>query len=81
VHGFTTQVSSAAVILTAALFGGPVSTSHVVSSAIMGVGSGERFSKVRWDTGRRIIVTWFITIPSSAAFSALVFCAVHFAWK
>jgi inorganic phosphate transporter, PiT family len=74
VHGFTTQIGSAAVILCAALLGGPVSTSHVVSSAIMGAGSSERFSKVRWGVGKRIVATWLITIPVSAVLAALLFC-------
>ncbi len=70
VHGFTTQVASAAVILTAAALGGPVSTTQVVSSAIMGVGSAERVSKVRWGTAQQIVVAWLTTIPFSALLSA-----------
>jgi PiT family inorganic phosphate transporter len=77
VHGFTTQIGSAGVILGAALVGGPVSTSHVVSSAIMGAGSAERFSKVRWGVGKRIVLTWVITIPATCIASALVFCGVR----
>jgi len=70
VHGFTTQVASAAVILGAALLGGPVSTTQVVSSAIMGVGSAERVSKVRWGTAGQIIVAWVTTIPFAAMLAA-----------
>ena len=70
VHGFTTQVASASVILTAAILGGPVSTTQVVSSAIMGVGSAERLSKVRWGTARQIVMAWLTTIPVSALLSA-----------
>ena len=62
-HGFTTQVASAGVILSAALLGGPVSTTQVVSSAIMGVGSAERVSKVRWGTAGQIVMAWMTTIP------------------
>jgi len=72
VHGFTTQVASASVILAAAVLGGPVSTTQVVSSAIMGVGSAERLSKVRWTTGGQIALTWLITIPSAAVLAALL---------
>jgi len=72
VHGFATQVASSAVIISAALFGGPVSTTQVVSSAIMGVGSGERISKVRWSAASQIAVAWAITIPVTAALSALL---------
>jgi PiT family inorganic phosphate transporter len=70
VHGFTTQIASASVILTAAILGGPVSTTQVVSSAIMGVGSAERLSKVRWGTAGQIVTAWLTTIPVSAALAA-----------
>ncbi len=70
VHGFATQVASATVILGAALLGGPVSTTQVVSSAIMGVGSAERVSKVRWGTAGHIIIAWLTTIPFSAILAA-----------
>jgi PiT family inorganic phosphate transporter len=70
VHGFTTQIASAGVILTAAILGGPVSTTQVVSSAIMGVGSAERVSKVRWGTAGHIVMAWITTIPVSAILAA-----------
>ncbi len=70
VHGFSTQVTSASVILSAALLGGPVSTTQVVSSAIMGVGSAERLNKVRWGVAGNIALAWLLTIPSTALFAA-----------
>jgi PiT family inorganic phosphate transporter len=73
VHGFTSQVSAAAVIMGAALLGGPVSTTQVVSSAIMGVGSAERVSKVRWGVAGQIATTWVLTIPATAGVAALVY--------
>ncbi|MBM3128793.1 MAG: inorganic phosphate transporter [Chloroflexi bacterium] len=72
IHGFTAQVTSASVILTASFLGGPVSTTQVVSSAIMGVGSAERVSKVRWGVAGQIVMAWITTIPASAAMAALV---------
>ncbi|MBI4788305.1 MAG: inorganic phosphate transporter [Chloroflexi bacterium] len=72
IHGFTTQIASAGVILGAALSGGPVSTTQVVSSAIMGSGSAERISKVRWQVAGDIVMAWFLTIPISAVLAALV---------
>jgi PiT family inorganic phosphate transporter len=72
VHGFGTQITSASVILVAAILGGPVSTTQVVSSAIMGIGSAERLSKVRWGTAEHIIVAWLTTIPVSAILAALL---------
>lgn len=73
VHGFTSQIASSAVIMGAALVGGPVSTTQVVSSSIIGVGSAERVSKVRWGVARSIVMTWVLTIPATAVFSALVY--------
>jgi PiT family inorganic phosphate transporter len=73
VHAFCAQTASAAVILGAALVGGPVSTTHVVSSSIMGVGAGQRISAVRWGVARNIILAWFITIPASAVMAGLSF--------
>jgi PiT family inorganic phosphate transporter len=78
VHAFCAQTSSATVILGAALLGGPVSTTHVVSSSIMGVGAGQRISAVRWGVARNIILAWFITLPASGAIAGLSF---HFFQK
>ncbi len=77
VHAFTSQTASASVILSAALLGGPVSTTQVVSSAIMGAGAAERMSKVRWLVAREMIYTWLFTIPSTATTSALIFLIVQ----
>jgi PiT family inorganic phosphate transporter len=73
VHGFCTQVASASVILGAALLGGPVSTTQVVSSTIMGVGSADRVSKVRWGVAGNILMAWLLTIPLSGLVGALTF--------
>ncbi|MDP1715341.1 MAG: inorganic phosphate transporter [Anaerolineales bacterium] len=70
VHSFSTQLTSGIVILTASVLGLPVSTSQVVSSAIIGVGSSERLGKIRWGVAQDIVTAWFITIPASALFSA-----------
>jgi PiT family inorganic phosphate transporter len=77
VHAFCAQTSSAAVILGAALAGGPVSTTHVVSSSIMGVGMGVRISAVRWGVAKNIILAWFITIPASAVMAGLSFFLIR----
>ena len=76
VHGFSAQMASSAVILGAALRGGPVSTTHVVSSAIVGAGSAERVQKVRWGVVNQIVVSWFLTIPA-AALGALLYTPIH----
>jgi len=73
IHGFTSQLTSATVIMGAALLGGPVSTTHVVSSSIIGVGSAERLSKVRWGVAGNIVAAWVVTIPASALMAALLY--------
>ncbi len=73
VDGFASQVASAAVIIAASLVGGPVSTTQVVSSAIMGVGAGERANKVRWQVAQEIATAWLLTIPASAAVAAGIY--------
>jgi PiT family inorganic phosphate transporter len=70
VDGFASQLASAAVILGASLAGGPVSTTQVVSSAILGVGTGERANKVRWGVAQEIVVAWLLTIPATALVAA-----------
>jgi len=77
VHGFSAQTASSAVILGAALLGGPVSTTHVVSSAIVGAGSAERVQKVRWGVVNSIVVSWFLTIPAAAALGALLYAIIR----
>jgi len=76
VHGFAAQATSAAVIIGAALVGGPVSTTHVVSSAVMGVGASERLSKVRWGVAWNILISWFVTIPITAALAAALYLVI-----
>jgi len=77
VHGFTAQLASAVVILGAALLGGPVSTTQVVSSVILGVGSAERLNKVRWGVAGNIVTAWLLTIPASGLLAALAYVIVH----
>jgi PiT family inorganic phosphate transporter len=71
-RGFVAETTSSAVLLTAAHFGAPVSTTHVITSAVMGVGATKRFSAVRWGVAGNIVVAWVLTIPAAAAVAALV---------
>jgi PiT family inorganic phosphate transporter len=73
VDGFASQLTSAVVILGSSLLGGPVSTTQVVSSAIMGVGAGERANKVRWGVAQEIAAAWLLTIPATALLAAGMF--------
>jgi len=70
IDGFSAQIASAIVILGASLLGGPVSTTQVVSSSIMGVGSAERVNKVRWGVAQEIVIAWLLTIPLTALVGA-----------
>ncbi len=70
IHGFAAETTAATVIYTAAHFGMPVSTTHVISSAIMGVGTSKGAHGVRWVVARGILVAWVITIPITMAIGA-----------
>jgi len=76
IHGFCAEFSSAMVILAGSFSGLPLSTTHVVSSSIMGVGAVERLHAVRWLVARKIIWTWLLTIPASAAVAAFAYLVV-----
>ncbi len=77
VHSFVSQAASAGVILGAAFMGGPVSTTHVVSTTILGVGSAERLSKVRWGVAGQIAVAWILTIPVAGLLAATCYLLIE----
>jgi len=77
VHGFVAETTSATILFTTAHFGIPVSTTHVISSAIMGVGSSRGPRGVRWGVARNILVAWVVTIPATAGVAALTWIALH----
>jgi inorganic phosphate transporter, PiT family len=77
VHGFAAETTAATVILTASHFGVPVSTTHVISSAILGVGSSDRFSAVRWGIAGNIVVAWILTIPASGLMAGAVYAILR----
>jgi inorganic phosphate transporter, PiT family len=66
INGFAAEGSSALVILGASVFGLPVSTTHVVSSSIMGVGAAKRFNAIRWSVVERMVWAWILTLPVTA---------------
>ncbi len=66
INGFAADLTSSIVVYSASLLGFPVSTTHVISSSIMGVGAAKRFKGMRWSVANKIIIAWFITIPASA---------------
>jgi PiT family inorganic phosphate transporter len=71
VHGFAAETTAASVLIGTAALGMPVSTTHVISSAIMGVGSARGPKGVRWGVARRILMAWVITIPATMTIAAL----------
>jgi len=71
IHGFAAETSAAAVIQVASKLGFPLSTTHVISAAIMGVGASRRFNAVRWTIATSMINAWLLTIPVTAALGFL----------
>jgi inorganic phosphate transporter, PiT family len=76
-EGFCAESAAALVLMGTAHFGIPVSTTHVISGSIMGVGAVEQASKVRWVTARRIVWAWIITIPATAACAGLSYLIIR----
>lgn len=76
VHGFAAETSAALMILTASHMGMPVSTTHVISTSIMGVGAAKRFSAVRWGIVGSILWAWVLTFPMAFALGAGSFLAL-----
>ena len=76
INGFAADLNSALTIFTATLLHLPVSTTHVVSGSIMGVGTAMRVKAVNWSTARSMVFAWFITIPLSAGVSALAYVII-----
>ena len=69
-QGFCAETGGGVILTTMAWMGIPVSTTHAISGAIMGVGATKRLSAVRWGLGKRIVYAWIITIPASAGLAA-----------
>lgn len=76
VHGFAAETSAAIVLFVASHFGMPVSTTHVISGSIFGVGSSKRMSAVRWGVAQTMVVAWVLTLPASALVAALSYQAL-----
>ncbi|HBA71420.1 MAG: inorganic phosphate transporter [Geobacteraceae bacterium GWC2_55_20] len=73
VHGFCVETASAGVILGASAFGMPTSTTHVITSTILGVGLSKRLNAVNWNVAKRILIAWVLTIPASALVAYLTY--------
>ena len=77
VHGFSADLNSAIVIFGATLLHLPVSTTHVVSGSIMGVGAAQRVKAVHWDVARQMVTAWILTIPATAILGAIAYLVLH----
>lgn len=77
VHGFCVETASAGVILGAAAMGMPTSTTHVITSSILGVGLSKRMSAVNWGIAYRIVWAWVLTIPASAAVAFVTYAVLN----
>ena len=73
IHGIASDLNSAVIIFGATLLHLPVSTTHVISSSIMGVGSAQRLKGVKWGVAQKIVLTWVITMPISAIVAAIIY--------
>ncbi len=78
VDGFCAEPGAAATLFMSSAFGIPVSTTHTITGAIMGVGSLKRLSAVKWGVAGQIVWAWVLTIPCSAAISASAYYLIHF---
>jgi PiT family inorganic phosphate transporter len=77
IHGFAAETTAATVLLVTARLGMPVSTTHVISSAIMGVGAARGIRGVKWGMARRILIAWVLTIPASALVGGLAWVVLN----
>jgi inorganic phosphate transporter, PiT family len=77
INGVAADISSALIIFGATYVHLPVSSTHVISSSILGVGTAHRVRGVKWDTAKRILFTWIITLPITALFSALIYYIIN----
>ncbi len=77
VHGFAAETSATAVILGASAMGMPVSTTHVITTCIMGVGATKRLTAVRWGVAGKILMAWIITLPMCIGLSWLAYHILH----
>ena len=76
-HALDSQLAAAGVIMAASAAGAPVSTTHVVASSIMGIGSSEHVRAVRWGKAGSIVFTWVVTIPGAATCSLVVYALIR----
>jgi PiT family inorganic phosphate transporter len=77
VHGFAAETSASITIFLASHLGMPVSTTHVISGSIVGVGAAKRINAVRWTTAQRMVIAWVLTLPTAAAIAAMTYALLR----
>ncbi|HUX86789.1 MAG TPA: inorganic phosphate transporter [Chloroflexota bacterium] len=77
IHGFVAQLTAGLVMVAATLLGGPVSLNQIAGAAIVGAGSADRLSKVRWEVARQLVFAWVITLPATAGAAFLIYRALQ----
>ena len=81
-RGFAAESVSAGVLYTTAyVFEAPISTTHTITSAVMGVGATKRFSAVRWGVARSILIAWVLTFPAAGAVAATTYLVLKFVFQ
>jgi PiT family inorganic phosphate transporter len=77
VHGFAAETTAGMIIIGAATLGVPVSTTHTITTSIMGVGAAQRLSAVRWGVSMKILYAWILTLPGAAVAAYIAYQALH----
>ena len=81
-RGFSAETAGTVVLYTTAfVFEAPISTTHTITSAIMGAGATKRFSAVRWGVARSIVTAWILTFPMAGSAAALVYVICRFVFR
>ncbi|HXE53278.1 MAG TPA: inorganic phosphate transporter, partial [Tepidisphaeraceae bacterium] len=78
VGGFCAELSAATTIIAVTLQGIPISTTHAITGAILGVGTTRGVRSVRWIWGQRIVMAWILTLPCAAFIAGLAYLCIHF---
>jgi PiT family inorganic phosphate transporter len=77
IDGFAAEMAAGTIIETASRLGIPVSTTHVISSSILGVGAAKPFARVKWGIAGRIVMAWVVTLPVCVALGWLIYTILH----
>jgi PiT family inorganic phosphate transporter len=80
IHGFAAETTGATVLSVAAVFGMPVSTTHAITTSIMGVGAAKRWNGIKWTLVERLLWAWLFTIPATALIAYLAFRTMRYFW-